>query len=171
MDSRLTKVDALRAFGLQLLVKDQNAVEPDKVFVSSPATNPKPEASRRPQPSRFASFAAQRFFSAATIAARPSVLSFRLPFAAAGFAEGESPDWTFDALHLFRCASPIRFRAAADIFLLVFVIGSGAAGASSASPDIIARSSAIWPSIRSFCRSKPCIAALRMSVLDFGEAM
>jgi hypothetical protein len=52
-------------------------------------------------------FAAQRFFKAATIAAFPATLSFRLGFDAAGFV---SSTWPLDAAHLFRCASAIAFR-------------------------------------------------------------
>ena len=57
-------------------------------------------------------FAAQRFFVAAIILARPAALSFRLGF----FADAGSDDSAFDAAHRFRCASPMALRAAALIF-------------------------------------------------------
>jgi hypothetical protein len=53
-------------------------------------------------------FAAQRFLSAATMAARPAALSFRLAFLGAGSDFVSA----FCAAHLFRCASAIALRPA-----------------------------------------------------------
>jgi hypothetical protein len=90
--------------------------------------------------------AAQRFFVAATIAARPAALSFRLAFGAA--AEANGPAAFFDLAHRFRCASPMRFLAAALIFRRLRVAGSGVLAALSVGPpDKSARSSAILESI------------------------
>ena len=63
-------------------------------------------------------FAAQRFFVAAMIAARPAALSFRFVFFA-GSAAMASP---FVAAHLFHWASAIAFRPAA-LIPLFFVLG------------------------------------------------
>ena len=62
--------------------------------------------------------AAQRFFVAAMIAARPAALSFRFAFFA-GLAATASP---FAAAHLFRWASAIAFRPAA-LIPLFFILG------------------------------------------------
>jgi len=56
--------------------------------------------------------ATQRFLRAATIAALPAAESFRF----AGF--DVFSDLGLAAAHLFRWASPMRFRAAADILRL-----------------------------------------------------
>src|SRR5215831_18316652 len=59
-----------------------------------------------------ARFAAHRFFNAATMAARPAALSFRLRLGGCGVAGSDVP---LIAAHLLRCASAIRFRPAALI--------------------------------------------------------
>jgi hypothetical protein len=59
-------------------------------------------------------FAAQRFLSAATIAALPAALSLRCGFAVP-VLDGD-PGWPLDSAQRFRCASPMRFRTAALIF-------------------------------------------------------
>jgi hypothetical protein len=58
--------------------------------------------------------AAHRFFVAATIAARPALLSFRLGLGAASGADSSVA--FLDSAQRFPCASAMRFRAAALIF-------------------------------------------------------
>jgi hypothetical protein len=55
-------------------------------------------------------------------------------------AEADSP---LDAAHRFRCASPMRFRAAALIFRRLPFVGSGVAVGSVRRPGSMARSPAI----------------------------
>jgi hypothetical protein len=109
-------------------------------------------------------FAAHRFFNAATIAALPALLSFRLGFEGSVVADGAGPD----SLRIFahrRCwASFIRRRAAAENFLRLRVGASGVAAAVDLlPPSSMVRSSAICWSIRVFCDSKPSMAALMIS--------
>jgi hypothetical protein len=59
-------------------------------------------------------FAAQRFFKAATIAALPAALSFRLGFDTSGGAETDRFDSPLILAHLAFCPSAIRRRAAAE---------------------------------------------------------
>jgi hypothetical protein len=70
---------------------------------------------------RPAFFAAQRFFNAATIAALPAALSLRLGMAV---ALDIVPAPLFASAHRLLCASPMRFRVAALIFLRGCVCGS-----------------------------------------------
>src|SRR4051812_43144140 len=91
--------------------------------------------------------AAQRFFRAATIAARPSALSFRFDF----FATLPSDDSPFAAAHRFRCASAIAFLPAALIVLLPEFAGGEFTAAFAEAPVRMSRSSAICTSRRRFC--------------------
>lgn len=84
--------------------------------------------------------AAHRFFVAAEIAFLPAELILR--FGIVVTASASDSDRPLDSAHRFRCASPIRFRAAALIFRrLPFDISGVAAG--SMRPSSMARSSAI----------------------------
>jgi hypothetical protein len=83
---------------------------------------------------------AHRFFNAATMAALPAALSLRFAFVVDLEADADSP---LDAAHRFRCASLMRFRAAALIFRRLPFVGSGAAVSSVRPPGSMARSSAI----------------------------
>ena len=85
-------------------------------------------------------FAAQRFFSAKTMAALPAALSLRFGLVAL-VAAGLGP--ALLAAHRFLWASAIALRAAALIFRLPCFARVGASGVSSGSPFNIARSSAI----------------------------
>jgi hypothetical protein len=97
-----------------------------------------------------ARLSAHRFFSAATIAALPTLLSFRFGFPASGPTGSAAVSGCFrDSAHLFRCASAIRRRTAADIFRLVG-FGSALAVGAEVVPFSIPRSSAICASMRSF---------------------
>jgi hypothetical protein len=113
-------------------------------------------------------FAAHRFLSAATIAALPSALSFRLGFGALVGAPLDSP---FFAAHRFRCASAIAFRPATLIFHLPRFDGSDGCPSSAGAPVNIARRSAMWESILRFCSSKPRMAAFTTSFESFGSAI
>ena len=84
--------------------------------------------------------AAQRFFVAAMIAALPAALSFRFAFGA-GAVAGASD--FFDSAHRFRCASPMRFLAAALILRRLPFGASGVAAVSTGAPGNIALGSAI----------------------------
>jgi hypothetical protein len=85
-----------------------------------------------------ARFNAHRRLVAATIAALPARLSFRLGLGAASAPNGSAT--FFDAAHLFRCASAMRARAAALIFLRRFRVG--ASGLATGPSSSMARSSA-----------------------------
>ena len=65
------------------------------------------------------------FFSAATIAAFPAALSFRLGL---GVWVGFAPSPAFFAAHLLRCASAMARRPAALIFRLPAFAGAGDSG-------------------------------------------
>src|SRR5262249_50825498 len=104
-----------------------------------------------------ARFSAHRFFSAATIAALPAALSFRLGLVA-GAAGTEAP---LAAAHLLRCASAIRFRPAG--LIVERLVDWGAAAAVGCRPLSMARSSLICASIRRFWPSKPSMAAVMIS--------
>jgi len=84
---------------------------------------------------------AQRFLRAATIAFLPAVLSFR--FGLGAFVTDGDPDWPLDSAHRFRCASAMRFRAAALIFRRLPIGTAGAALGSVGPPSSIRRTSAI----------------------------
>jgi hypothetical protein len=94
----------------------------------------------------FAAFAALAFFRFATSAAFVAADSFRFAFGAAtrtGAGDGGSDSPRILA-HLAFCATAIFLRAAAENFLRVLGVASGAATLDSTeSPDNIARSSAI----------------------------
>src|SRR5438105_1729761 len=94
--------------------------------------------------------AAQRFFNAATIAARPAALSFRFAFLAAFGAAV----FSFDAAHLFRCASAMALRPAALILRLFRPFGVALGLAPSEFAESIPRNSAIWESSFRRCSSK-----------------
>jgi hypothetical protein len=84
-------------------------------------------------------FPAQRFFKAATIAALPALLSFRLGFAGSDVA-GDVP---LIAAHRLVCASAIFRREAAENFFRSRGGASGVAVAVAGPPEKIAVSSAI----------------------------
>jgi hypothetical protein len=110
---------------------------------------------------------AQRFLVASLILFRPSGLIFRFAFFATGLAVLTAVlDSFFSAAHLFRCASPIRFRAAA-LILRRLRTGSDVPVGSELPPVINCRSSAIWVSMRFFCASNPSMAAAIMSLFSF----
>jgi hypothetical protein len=114
--------------------------------------------------------ASHRFFVAATIAALPALLSFRLGLGAASGPDGSVA--FLEAAHRFRCASPIRFLAAALIFRRLGVAGSDVAAVSMGpAPDSKARSSAICVSMRVFCASKPSMAAVIISGVSLGVSI
>jgi hypothetical protein len=108
--------------------------------------------------------AAQRFFVASTIARLPAALSLRLRFGASDAAAGCAIP--LDSAHRFRCASPMRFRAAALIFRR-FTFGASVGAGSGRPPSSICRISTICSSIRRFCASKPSMAAIRISAVSF----
>ena len=87
-----------------------------------------------------ARFAAQRFFKAATIAALPAALSFRFGLGVSGATGAEV---FLDSAQRFRCASPMRFLAAALIFRRLPFGPSGVAAVAVGPPWSIWRSSAI----------------------------
>jgi hypothetical protein len=60
--------------------------------------------------------AAQRFFVASTMARLPAALSFRFGASDVAAGCGCGSDGFLDSAHRFRCASPMRFRAAALSF-------------------------------------------------------
>ncbi len=113
-------------------------------------------------------FAAQRFFNAATIAALPAALSFRLGLEAFGVLASGCP---LEAAHRFRCAAAIALRPAALIFRRAGVAAVAAALVPAGVPESIARRSAIWASILTFCSSKPRMAAEIISFVSFGVGM
>ena len=92
-------------------------------------------------PAASARFAAQRFFSAATIAALPAALSLRFGFA------GASSVLASEAAHRFRCPAAIALRPAALILRRECFAARGAVLALAREPlelgAIIARNSAI----------------------------
>jgi hypothetical protein len=112
--------------------------------------------------------AAQRFFVAATIAARPASLNFRLALGAAFGAD--SPAAVFASAHRFFWASPIRFLAAALIFRRLPLVGSGVLAAISVgpAPGSNARSSAILELMFRICSSNPMMAAEIIGCVSFG---
>src|ERR1035441_9229849 len=81
--------------------------------------------------------ASHRFFVAALIAFLPAAESFRLGLGAASGTDGSAA--FLDAAHLLRCASPMRFRAAALSFRRLGVAGSAAAAGSVEPPVSQAR--------------------------------
>ena len=110
--------------------------------------------------------ASARFAALAARAFARALLSFRFGFDVAG-AGGSAA--FLEAAHLFRCASAIAFRPAALIFRrLRLPVGTSDVVVDSAGPpESMARSSAICVSIRSFCCSKPTMAALMISGVRF----
>src|ERR1039457_2041172 len=111
--------------------------------------------------------AAHLFFVASKMAFFPAALILRFGFAVA-VLDGDSAS-PLDAAHRFRWASPMRFRAAALIFRRLPLVFSGLAAVGWVGPpeSMAARSSAICVSIRSFCCSKPTMAALIISGVRF----
>src|ERR1017187_10177447 len=100
------------------------------------------------------------------MAFRPAALILRFGFAVT-VLDGSSAS-PFDAAHLLRCASPMRFRAAALILRRLGFVGSGVGEAVCAGPPgSRARSSAICVSIWSLCCSKPTMAAVMISFASF----
>ena len=77
---------------------------------------------------------AQRFLLASAMAFLPAAESFRFGFGASGATGDDGADCFFDSAHRFRCASPMRFRAAALIFRLLPFGASGAAAVSVGPP-------------------------------------
>src|ERR1035437_10094301 len=98
----------------------------------------------------------------------PAALSLRFGLGAFG-ATGD--EVFLDSAHLFRWASPMRFRAAALIFRRLPCGPPGAAAVAVGPPGSMARSSAIWASIRSFCCSKPSTAAVMISAVSLWVAI
>jgi hypothetical protein len=108
-------------------------------------------------------FAAHRFFRAATIAFRPAAESLRFGLEGsdvAGAGGSDSP----------RILAPrrswpcfIRRRVAAENFFRLPVAGFGIVAGP---PGSMARSSAICASVRSFCCSKPTMAAVMISFVS-----
>jgi hypothetical protein len=100
--------------------------------------------------------AAQRFFVAAIMRRRPSGLKRRFAFLGAGATASDTAPFFTDA-HLLRCASAIRFLAAA------LIVGRPFAGLpetdSELAPLNIALSCAICSLIHCFLASKPSMAA------------
>jgi hypothetical protein len=91
-----------------------------------------------------------RFFVAAIILAIPSLLIRRLGL---GASCGAGSVAFLASAHLLRWASAIAFLPAALIFRRLRVDGSGLAADSAGPPGRMARSSAIFWSIRAFCDS------------------
>jgi hypothetical protein len=114
---------------------------------------------------------AHRAFVAAIILALPALLIRRLAFAGCALAGADGSAAFLEAAHLFRCASAIAFLPAALIFRRFRFGGSGMAAVSAEPPANRLRSSAILVSIRAFWDSKPSIAAVMISVVNFGLGM
>jgi hypothetical protein len=112
-------------------------------------------------------FAAHRFFKAATIAALPLALSLRFGFVAPGVA-GAGSDSPFNFAHLAFCPRAILRLAAAEMILRFLAGASGLVAATPGPPGSIARSSAIWASIRVFWDSNPSMAAMMISFVSLG---
>jgi len=108
--------------------------------------------------------AAQRFFVAATIAALPARLSFRLGLATSCGASGSVSPRSF--AHLACCAFAIFRLEAAENFLR-FLVGDSGVAVSGGPPASIVRSSATCWSIRAFRVSKPSMAAAMISFVSF----
>jgi hypothetical protein len=126
----------------------------------------------RPAPVHFADFAAalcnrHRLFVAAIMFRNPSALILR--FFLAGFvASAADPDSPRSLAHLAFCAAPIRRRAEALILRrLCGAVSSVAAAFPLELPVSIARSPAIWESMRSFWALNPSIAAYTSSCFSF----
>src|ERR1019366_2147550 len=106
--------------------------------------------------------AAHLLFVASEIAFLPAALILRFGFAVA-VLDGDSAS-PLDAAHRFRCASPMRFLAAALMFRRLGFVGSGVAEADCAGPaESMERRAAICVSIWSVCCSKPTMAAVMIS--------
>jgi hypothetical protein len=99
---------------------------------------------------------------ASVIALRPAALSFR--FLRTGAVDEVAPACFLAAAHLFRWAPAILERAAADSLRLF--VGARPEPSARAEPCMF-RSSAMWASMRSFCSSKPAMAAATISELSF----
>ncbi len=114
------------------------------------------------------SSAAHRFFNAATMFARPALLSVRLGFdgavLAAGAGEADSPRIL---AHRSCWASFMRRRTAAERFLRSVFGPSSVAAVSAGPPESSDRSSVICRSIRAFCASNPSMAAVTISAVNF----
>ena len=100
-----------------------------------------------------ARFNAQRFLSAATIAAFPALLSFRFGFDDSGVSGAVGADSPRVFALLAFCAIAILRLEAAENFLRLRLVGSGVATGSVVPPGSMALSSAILPSMRVFCDS------------------
>lgn len=111
----------------------------------------------------FAAFAALAFLRFATSFAFAAAESFRLGFAGSGVAVSEAPR-TF--AQRSRCASLIRFRAAAENTRRFRPGACSAAAFSPEPPDSMARSSVILASMLAFWISKPSMAAVMISAVS-----
>ena len=92
----------------------------------------------------------QRRFVATMMFCSPSGLIWRFFRAGFALAGGADPDSPRDFAHLAFCAKAIRRLAPALIFLRLRDVASGVAAVPLELPVSIARSSAIWASMRSF---------------------
>jgi hypothetical protein len=97
----------------------------------------------------------------------PSGLIWRFFLAGFALADGADPDSPRDFAHLAFWANAIRRLAAALIFLRLRGVASGVAAVPLELPVSIARSSAIWASMRSFWAINPSIAAWMSSSFSF----
>ena len=109
----------------------------------------------------------QRRFVAAMMFRSPSGLIWRFFLAGFALAGGADPDSPRTFAHLAFCAKAIRRLAAALIFLRLPGVASGVAAVPLELPVSIARSSAIWASMRSFWAVNPSIAAWMSSSFSF----
>jgi hypothetical protein len=103
--------------------------------------------------------AAHLFLVAAMIASRPAADSLR-PLLGASDVTASA---CFFAVHLFLCASPMRFRAAKLIMFRFPVSGTTVRTGPAALRSSIARSLPICESMCRFCSSNPRIAAAIIS--------
>ena len=116
----------------------------------------------------FAALTALAFFRFATSFAYAAE-SFRFGFvgSAAAWVGSDSPRIL---AHLAFCAIAI-FRLEAALNLLRFLVGEGVAAVCAGPPGSMARSSAIWTSIRAFCAVNPSMAAVMISFVNLGVGM
>jgi hypothetical protein len=97
----------------------------------------------------------------------PSGLIWRFFLTGFASAGGADPDSPRNFAHLAFCAKAIRRLAPALIFLRLRGVASGVAAVPFELPVSIARSSAIWASMRSFWAVNPSTAAWMSSSFSF----
>jgi hypothetical protein len=113
----------------------------------------------------------QRFFVAAMIRFIPSGLICRFGFCVSGVAATVGSDSPLSFAHRAFCAKAILLRDAGLNLFRLAGTDSGEMPLLTGSPESIARTSRICPSILVFFASNPAIAAVRISVVSFGMWM